>query len=115
MNDITERTFNFVLRIIKLCQFLNKKYELDKNVLSKQLLRSGTSIGANVEEAQAGQSKADFISKMAIALKEARETNYWLRLMEASEMIKAEKITEIKKESEEIKRILAAIIVSSKK
>ncbi len=83
--------------------------------MSKQLLRSGTSVGANVEEAQAGQSKADFISKMSIALKEARETNYWLRLIEASEKVKSEKIAEIKKESEEIKKILAAIIVSSKK
>jgi len=96
-------------------QFLNKKYEAEKSILSKQLLRSGTSVGANVEEAQAGQSKADFISKMSIALKEARETNYWLRLIEASEMVKSEKIAEIKKESEEIKKILAAIIVSSKK
>jgi len=96
-------------------QFLNKKYEAEKSILSKQLLRSGTSVGANVEEAQAGQSKADFISKMSIALKEARETNYWLRFIEASEMVKSEKIAEIKKESEEIKKILAAIIVSSKK
>ena len=115
MNDITERTFNFALRIIKLCQFINKKYEVEKSVLSKQLLRAGTSIGANVEEAQAGQSKADFINKMSIALKEARETNYWLRLIEASEMIKPEKIAEIKKESNELKRILGAIIVSAKK
>lgn len=115
MTDITERTFNFALRIIKLCRFLSKKYELDKDVLSRQLIRSGTSIGANVEEAQAGQSKADFISKIAIALKEARETNYWLRLIEASEMVNAENLREIKKESEEIKKILAAIIVSSKK
>ncbi len=115
MNDITERTFNFALRIIKLSQFLNKKYELEKNILAKQILRSGTSVGANVEEAQAGQSRADFISKMSIALKEARETNYWLRLMEASEIVKSEKIVEIKKESEEIKKIIAAIIVSSKK
>ncbi len=115
MNDITQRTFDFALRVLKLCQFLNKKYELDKNVLAKQLLRSGTSIGANLEEAQAGQSKADFISKVSIALKEARETNYWLRLIEASEIVKTENIAEIKKESEEIKEILAAIIVSAKK
>ncbi len=115
MTDITERTFNFALRIIKLSQFLNKKYDLEKSILAKQILRSGTSVGANVEEAQAGQSRADFISKMSIALKEARETNYWLRLIEASEMIKPDKIAEIKKESEEIKKILAAIIVSSKK
>lgn len=115
MNDITERTFTFALRIIKLCQFLNQKYELDKNVLSKQLLRSGTSIGANVEEAQAGQSKADFISKMSIALKEARETNYWLRLIKAGDMVNSGKITEITRESEELMNIIAAIIVSAKK
>lgn len=115
MNDITERTFEFALRIIKLCQFLNRKYKLEENVLSKQILRSGTSIGANVEEAQAGQSRADFISKMSIALKESRETNYWLRLIEKSGMVKPDKIAEIKKESEEIKRIIGAIIVSSKK
>jgi four helix bundle protein len=115
MNDITERTFNFALRVIKLCQFLNKNYEVEKNILSKQLLRSGTSIGANVEEAQSGQSRADFISKMSIALKEARETNYWLRLLEASDLVPKEKLTEIIKESEELKRILASIIVASKK
>ena len=75
MQDITERTFKFALRIIKLFKSLNEEYSADKYILAKQLLRSGTSIGANVEEAQAGQSRADFISKMSIALKEARETN----------------------------------------
>ena len=84
-------------------------------MLAKQLLRSATSIGANVEEAQAGQSRLDFISKMAIALKEARETNYWLRLLEASELLPKEKLAELLKESEEIKKIIGAIIVSSKK
>lgn len=63
MNDITERTFNFSVRIVRLCQFLGKAYSTDRIVLLKQLLRSGTSIGANVEEAQSGQSRADFISK----------------------------------------------------
>lgn len=87
MSDINKRTFDFALRIIKLCQFLNKNYVMENNILAKQLLRSGTSIGANVEEAQAGQSRPDFVHKMAIALKEARETHYWLRLLEASEII----------------------------
>ncbi len=114
MNDITERTFNFALRVIKLCQFLNEKYSSEKSILAKQLLRSGTSIGANVEEAQSGQSRSDFVHKMSIALKEARETNYWLRLLEVGELVQKEKLSEIVKESEEIKRILAAIIVSSK-
>lgn len=115
MKDITERTFDFAFRTIKLCRFLNEKYSLESNILAKQLLRSATSIGANVEEAQAGQSRADFINKMAIALKEARETNYWLRLLRKSEIAPKEKLGEIIKESEEIKKILAAIIVSSKK
>lgn len=75
---ITERTFDFALEIVLLYKFLagNKEF-----ILSKQIVRSGTSIGANVEEAQAAQSKADFISKMSIASKEARETKYWLRLL----------------------------------
>ncbi|HRH43380.1 MAG TPA: four helix bundle protein [Pyrinomonadaceae bacterium] len=115
MSDITKRTFSFALRIIKLCQVLNKQYVMETNVLAKQLLRSGTSIGANVEEAQAGQSRSDFVHKMAIALKEARETNYWLRLLEASEILPKEKLTELLKESDEIKKIIGAIIVSSKK
>ena len=115
MKDITQRTFSFALRSVKLCQFLNEKYSAEKNVLAKQLLRSATSIGANVEEAQAGQSRPDFISKMAIALKEARETNYWLRLLEASELLPKEKLAELLKESEEIKKIIGAIVVSSKK
>ena len=115
MNDITERTFNFALRVIKLCQFLNEKYSSEKSILAKQLLRSGISIGANVEEAQAGQSRSDFIHKMAIALKEARETNYWLRLLEASGILPKEKLAELIKESDEIKKILGSIIVSSKK
>ncbi len=115
MNDINKRTFDFALRIIKLCQFLNKNYVMENNILAKQLLRSGTSIGANVEEAQAGQSRPDFIHKMAIALKEARETNYWLRLLEASEILSKDKLAELLKESNEIMKIIGAIIVSSKK
>lgn len=83
-----------------------------KNILAKQLVRSGTSIGANIEEAQPGQSRSDFIHKISIALKEARETNYWLRLLEAGELIPKEKLSELIKESDEVKRILAAIIVS---
>lgn len=75
---IYERTFQFVLDIVKLYRYLTGNKEF---ILSKQLLRSGTSIGANVCEAQAAQSRKDFASKMAIASKEARETLYWLRLL----------------------------------
>jgi TIGR02436 family protein len=83
--------------------------------LAKQILRSGTSIGANVEEAQSGESRSDFVHKMSIALKEAREANYWLRLLEASELLPKERLSGILKEPEELKRILAAIIISSRK
>ena len=78
---IDERTFEFELRIIELYKFLVGKNEY---VISKQILRSGTSIGANTHEAQAAQNKKDFVSKMTIASKEARETDYWLRLLDKS-------------------------------
>jgi four helix bundle protein len=78
---IDERSFEFALEIIELYKFLVNRKEY---VLSKQILRSGTSIGANVQEAQAAQSRADFLSKMSIASKEARETKYWLRLLSQS-------------------------------
>jgi four helix bundle protein len=115
MQDITERTFRFALEILNLFRKLNATYSADRNVLTKQLLRSGTLIGANVEEAQAGQSRADFISKMSIALKEARETNYWLRLLVAGGLTEQGDVTALLQESDEIKKILGAIIVSSKK
>ncbi len=75
---IDERTFEFALLIVETYKYLVARNEY---VLSKQLLRSGTSIGANVQEAQAAQTRKDFISKMAVASKEARETDYWLRLL----------------------------------
>ena len=83
-NKIMELSFEFSLKIIELYKRLVEKQEF---VLSKQLLRSGTSIGANVEEAIAAQSRRDFISKMAIASKEARETRYWLRLLDKSKLV----------------------------
>jgi len=83
--------------------------------LARQLLRAGTSIGANLEEAQAGQSRGDFISKVSIALKEARETDYWLRLLEATGIGSADQLRELRGEVTELKRILGAILVSTKK
>ena len=82
-NIIQEESFQFALEMIKLYQQLVTQKEY---VISKQLLRSGTSIGANVEEAVVGQSKKDFLSKMSIASKEARETKYWLRLLQESDL-----------------------------
>jgi len=80
-NLIVERSFDFSLQIIKLYKKLLQEHEY---VISKQVLKSGTSIGANINEAQAAQSKKDFIAKMSIASKEARETKYWLRLLSRS-------------------------------
>jgi four helix bundle protein len=114
MRDIRERTLDFALRIIKLCQQLEEQQGVART-LGWQLLRSGTSIGANVEEAQAGQSKPDFISKNAIALKEARETIYWLRLLAASEIIPMQRLAELQNEADELAKIIGAIIVSAKK
>jgi four helix bundle protein len=113
LRDIEKRTFDFAVRIIKLCQVLDEKSGVAK-VLRKQLLRSGTSIGANIEEAQAGQSKADFIHKNSIALKEDRETYYWLKLLVASEILPPEKPGSIQNEAQELTRILGAILVQSK-
>ena len=108
-NVIKEKSFDFALRIISLYQVLKENNEY---VLSKQLLRSGTSIGANVEEASAASSKKDFINKMAIASKEARETIYWLKLLQRSNLVKYD-FTSIMKDIEEIIRILTAIEKSS--
>ena len=108
--DIKSRTFEFSVQIIELYKYL----QIDKKeyMLGKKLLRSGTSIGANVEEATAAQSKKDFIAKMSISLKEARETNYWLRLLKRTGYIQK---NELIKESEEIMNILGAIIRTSRK
>ena len=107
--SITTRTFEFAVRVIRLCQFLEKQGNVSRT-LANQLLRSGTSIGANTEEAQAGQSKADFIAKMSIARKESRETLYWLRLLEATQLVEAKMLGEIIKESDELVRILTSIV-----
>ena len=112
--DIRKRTFDFAVRIVKLCQYLHEKPGVSR-ILCGQLLRAGTSIGVNVEEAQAGQSRPDFISKYAIALKEARETQYWLRLLIASEIIPEARLVELLKEADELTRIIGAIIVSTKR
>ena len=108
--DIKERSFEFSVQIIELYKYLQK--DKKEYMLGKQLLRSGTSIGANVEEATAAQSKKDFIAKMSISLKEARETNYWLRLLKRTGYIQK---NEMIKESEEIMNILGAIIRTSRK
>ncbi len=105
-NVIQDKSFDFAVKVIGLYKELVSEKEY---VISKQLLRSGTSIGANVEEAIAGYSKKDFASKMSIALKEARETSYWLRLLEKSELTKKQVTTQMK-DADEIVKILSAIV-----
>jgi|SRR5579883_2521432 len=105
---IEERTFTFALRIIRLSCHLDKLPGVERT-LGRQLLRSGTSIGANVEEAQAAHSRAEFVSKMAISLKEARETCYWLRLLVESGLVQRAQLDPLLSEATEIMKILGAI------
>ncbi len=107
--DLCERTFDFSVRIVRLCQLLDEKPGVGRT-LGNQILRSGTSIGANVEEGQGGQSRADFLSKYSIARKEARETLYWLRLLVTSEIVSEDKLAPLIQESDELIAILTAII-----
>ena len=104
---IKQKSYDFALRIIKLCTWLKEEKHFE---ISTQLLRSGTSIGANVEEALAGQSRKDFLAKMSLASKEARETNYWLRLIRDSGILNGDRIQAITDESEELCKILTSIV-----
>lgn len=108
-SDIPDRTFDFATRIVKLCQSLAEQAGVNRT-LSNQLLRSGTSIGANVEEGQASQSNADFISKYSIACKEARETHYWLRLLVATDVVPQNRLNPMIDECDQIIAILTTII-----
>ncbi|GBE53740.1 hypothetical protein BMS3Bbin14_02242 [bacterium BMS3Bbin14] len=111
--DLPERTFEFARRVVKLCQILEQTPGVSRT-LANQLLRSGTSIGANVEEGQAGQNKADFIAKYSIACKEARETHYWLRLLVSSEVVKKSKLDDLIDEANQLVAILTTIIKKAK-
>lgn len=104
---IKKRTYEFSLKIVDLYKIL---ISVNEYVLSRQLLKAGTSIGANVEEALAGQSRADFLSKMSIASKEARETNYWLRLIIDSKILEDYRVKPLVAESSEIIRMLTSIV-----
>jgi len=110
-NVIIEKSMDFAVRIVKLYKYLcDEKKEF---IMAKQLLRCGTSIGANVSEAQHGQSKADFASKMNIALKEANETIYWLTLLHKTEYMDDTQYESIKKDANDIKHILISICKTS--
>ena len=107
-NKIEIKSFDFAVRIVKLYQYLCE--EKKEFVLSKQILRSGTSIGANINEAQQGQSKKDFLMKMNIALKECTETKYWIELLSATDYINQEQKESIIKDCIEMEKMLTSIV-----
>ncbi len=111
---IRERSFAYALRAVRLYQYLQKLQDGAGWVLGKQYLRAACSVGANVEEAQSGESRADFIHKLGIAQKEARESLYWLRLLSESDLIPKRRLAPLIQENQELLRILASIILTTK-
>jgi four helix bundle protein len=109
---IAQKSYKFALRAINLYKFLVA--ERKEFVLSKQLLRSGTAIGALVKEAEHAQSKADFLNKMNVALKEANETEYWLMLLKDAKILSEEEFTSIHPDCQELIKLLASIVKSTK-
>jgi four helix bundle protein len=107
--DIQERAYAFACRIVRLNLYLAKKNNITRT-LSAQILRCGTSIGANLQEADAAQSKRDFIAKGYIALKEARETHYWLRLLVDCELVSCSRLSPLIQEANELVAILSSIV-----
>ena len=111
-NTIQEKSFRFAVRIINLYKYMQTEYK--EYVLAKQLLRCGTSIGANVAESQQAQSRPDFISKLNIALKESYETEYWLRLLFETNYIKQDAFESIITDCRELEKLLISIIKTAK-
>lgn len=110
-NPIQEKSYAFAVSIVRFCMKLQENHEY---ILSKQLLRSGTSVGANIEEAIHAQSKRDFIAKLSIAYKEAHETQYWLRLLRDTGKSTARDVDMVLKELQEILGLLTAIIKTAR-
>ena len=109
---VADKSYAFAIRIVKLFKYL--KSEHNEYVLSKQVLRSGTAIGALIREAEFAQSKADFINKLSIGLKEANETDYWIDLLYDTEYITYPMYQNIKKDIKELIKLLVSIVKSSK-
>lgn len=107
--DLPKRSFDFAKRIVTLCKHLEGCSSISR-ALANQLFRSGTSIGANIEEGQASQSEADFLSKYSIACKEARETHYWLRLLSETDLVSSDRLIDLIQETDELIVILTSII-----
>ena len=111
-NPLRDKSYQFSIRIVRLCQFLQKNKK--EFVLSKQVLRSGTAVGALIREAEFGQSKADFTSKMSIALKEANETDYWLSLLMDTDYISESQFLSLQPDCKELIAMLVATVKTSK-
>jgi len=112
--DLRERSFDFAVRIIKLCSFIQNNHHSIR-VIANQLMRSGTSVGAHIEEAKGAQSRADFLAKYHISLKEARETHYWIRFLLATDLIPQKRLHPILTECQETIKILVASLITAKK
>lgn len=113
--NIQDLSYDFACRIVRLFQYLNEDAEYKEYVMSKQVYRSGTSIGANVREAQHAQSDADFLSKMSIAYKEADETSYWLSLLHDNGYMTAEAYNSMSNDNSRLLRLLTSITKSTRK
>ena len=112
-NIVQAKSYSFALNMVRVCRKLQEVHK--EYVLSKQLLRSGTSIGANIEEALGGQSRKDFYAKLSIAYKEARETKYWIRILPDSMILTKSESNLLLKDIEELLRILASILLSTRR
>lgn len=112
--SLSERTFQYALRVIQLHRTIRKSNDAAGRIIGSQLLRSATSVGAHVEEAQAAESKADFRHKYGIAQKEIREARYWLRLLEGAKIVNPGRLKALIQETSEIYAILTSIILKMK-
>jgi four helix bundle protein len=113
-SDIRARSFKYSLRAVKLYQYLQKQRDGASWILGKQFLRAACSVGANIEEAQSAESRPDFVHKLGIAQKEARESLYWLRLLSESALVPQGRLSPLTLETEELIAVLTSIIVSTK-
>ena len=111
-NPVLEKSYHFAVKVVRLYKHLSQ--EKREFILSKQLLRSGTSIGANTEEGIGGYSKKDFSAKLGIAYKESRETKYWLRLLKDTDYITEDQFQDLHEECDELAKLLFSILKSSK-
>ena len=113
--DIRNRSFQYALRAIKLYRFLQNRRDGASWILGKQYLRAASSVGANIEEAQSAETRADFVHKYGIAQKEAKESLYWLRLLAESGIVSAKRLAPLMRETEELFAVTTAIIVKAKR